>query len=264
MQTIELDLISKWQPAPSTLQSVATWLSHGLCIEEASITLKMDHKMSGPNSTELHCLALTRRVECLSVDIQKFLSEASTFLGNAVTDVEEVHGDMESEGEDEGDLIEDCCILPLSSSTLPLPSTLGRASCDQYGIVKLADQELLLQTSQTNDALHAIHLALVDKAILFRRDVRQAESQVTNTWAWGRIKSVDAVLRRYAAIYRKCHGAMVSLGAEAEVLQWYQALSDVDLRVTTSVLNPNGSGHQNENLAWFWLMDIPWDTDVGD
>ena len=50
---------------------------------------------------------------------------------------------------------------------------------------------------------------------------------------------------------------MVSLGVEAEVLQRYQALSDVDLRVTTSVLNPNGSGHQNENLAWFWSMDIP-------
>ena len=81
--------------------------------------------MSGLNSTELHCLALARRAEHLSVDIQKFLSEASTFLGNAITDVEEVHGDMESEGEDEGDMIEDCCILSLSSSTLPLPSTLG-------------------------------------------------------------------------------------------------------------------------------------------
>ena len=79
--------------------------------------------------------------------------------------------------------------------------------------------ELLLQTGQVNDALHAIHLALADKAILFQHDVHQAESQVTNTQAWGRIKSVNAVLRRYVAIYRKCHSAMVSLGAEAEVLQ---------------------------------------------
>ena len=119
------------------------------------------------------------------------------------------------------------------------------------------DQELLLRTSQVNDALHTIRLALADKAILFRHDVHQAESQETNTRAWGRIKSVDAVLRRYAAIYRKCCGAMVSLGVEAEVLQQYQALSDADLRVTTSVLNLNGSGHWNENLAWFWSMDIP-------
>ena len=80
--------------------------------------------MSGLNSTELHYLALACRAERLSVDIQKFLSEASTFLRNAVTDVEEVHGDMESEGEDEGDLIEDCHILSLSSLILPLPSTL--------------------------------------------------------------------------------------------------------------------------------------------
>ena len=144
MWTIELDLISKQQPAPSTLQSAATWLSRGLCIEEASITLKMDRKMSGPNSTELHRLALAHRAEHLSVDIQKFLSEASTFLRNAVTDMEEVHGNMESKGEDEGDLIKDCYILSLSSLTLPLPSTLGRASCDQYGIVELADQDLLL------------------------------------------------------------------------------------------------------------------------
>ena len=126
-------------------------------------------------------------------------------------------------------MIEDCPILSLSSSTLPLPSTLGRASCDQYGIVELVDQELLLRTSQANDALHAIYLALADKAILFQCDVHQAESQVTNTQAWRRIKSVNAVLRRYVAIYRKCRGAMVSLGAEAEVLQQYQALSDADL-----------------------------------
>ena len=256
MWTIELDLISKWQPAPSTLQSAATWLSCGLHIEEASITLKMDCKMSGLNSTELHRLVLAHRAE--------HLFEASTFLRNAVTDVEEVHGNMESEGEDEGDLIEDCYILSLSSSTLPLPSTLGWASCDQYGIVELVDQELLLWTGQANDALHAIRLALVDKVILFWCDVRQVESQVTNTQAWRRIKSVDAVLRRYVTIYRKCRSTMVSLGAEAEVLQQYQALSDADLWVTTSVLNLNGSGHRNENLAWFWSMDIPWDTDVGD
>ena len=95
--------------------------------------------------------------------------------------MEEVHGDMESEGEDGGDLIEDCRILSLSSLTLPLPSTLGQASCDQYGIVELAHQELLLQTGQANHALHAIHLALMDKAILFQHDVHQVESQVTNT-----------------------------------------------------------------------------------
>ena len=39
---------------------------------------------------------------------------------------------------------------------------------------------------------------------------------------------------------------------------------NTDLKVTTSVLNLNGSGHQNENLAWFWSMDIPRDTQVDD
>ena len=39
---------------------------------------------------------------------------------------------------------------------------------------------------------------------------------------------------------------------------------DTDLKVTISVLNPNGSGHWNENLVWFWSMDIPRDTQADD
>ncbi|KAG9308258.1 hypothetical protein JVU11DRAFT_12145 [Chiua virens] len=54
---------------------------------------------------------------------------------------------------------------------------------------------------------------------------------------------------------------MLSLGVDQNILNRYRELEDKDLQVTTNVLQPNGSGHHEENLAWFWSMDIPRDTD---
>lgn len=55
---------------------------------------------------------------------------------------------------------------------------------------------------------------------------------------------------------------MVMLGADKQTLERYQMLSDAELQVTASVLNPNGSGDRNENLAWFWCVNILRDTDA--
>ena len=105
---------------------------------------------------------------------------------------------------------------------------------------------------------------LADKEILICNDLHGVIDQAANTQAWGKLKIVDGILKRDAAIYKKCCHALVSLRADEDTLIKYQELMDADLKVTTSVLNPNGSGHWNENLAWFWSMDIPRDTQADD
>ncbi|KAG9309014.1 hypothetical protein JVU11DRAFT_11130 [Chiua virens] len=114
---------------------------------------------------------------------------------------------------------------------------------------------------QANNALHAICLALVDKAILFRNDVRHASGNVSCSRTWGKVKSVNTILCKYTTIYKKSRSMMLSLGVDQNILNRYRELEDKDLQVTTNVLQPNGSGHREENLAWFWSMDIPRDTD---
>ena len=266
LRTVELELISKDRSEPGILHGSATWLAHGLEIEEAGISLIRDQQSCGNHPTELHQLTLARRADRLSADIQRFLLGASAFLGDSMVTVAENGGD---DGESEADHAEDEVVesgsIPHAvTPILPLPSALGRSTCDAYGIGGLADQELCLRIGQANDALHAIRLALADKAILFRNDLRGAIGQAANTRAWGKLKIVDGILKGHAAICKKCHHALVSLRADEDTLSKYRELMDADLKVTTSVLNPNGSGHRNENLAWFWSMDIPRDTQADD
>ena len=37
-----------------------------------------------------------------------------------------------------------------------------------------------------------------------------------------------------------------------------------DLKVSAAVADPNAQGHRDDTLAWFWTMDVPWDTEVND
>ena len=88
VRTIELDLLSQQTSIAAPLHGAATWLSHGIQIEEAGIILTRDRKAVGLHSTERHRLALARRAECLSTEIQLFLSEAQTFLGGAIVNAD--------------------------------------------------------------------------------------------------------------------------------------------------------------------------------
>ncbi|KAG9309137.1 hypothetical protein JVU11DRAFT_10845 [Chiua virens] len=188
--TVELDLLAERNLNSVLLQGAPTWLSQGLQIEEAMIILRRDTKV----------------VDRLSSSIQKFLSDAPQFLGDALIDVENEAEDSDVESADGDEVVEDSSIPPIPLLTLPLPSTLGHAACVEYGIGDLAHQELSLRMGQANDALHAIHLALVDKAILFHNDVCHASGNVSRSCAWGKVKSVDTVLCKYTTIYKKSDG----------------------------------------------------------
>ncbi|KAL4074103.1 hypothetical protein J3A83DRAFT_4090326 [Scleroderma citrinum] len=50
------------------------------------------------------------------------------------------------------------------------------------------------------------------------------------------------------------------LGAGPDILDQYKELNRSDLKVSTAVTDPNARGHRDNTLAWFWTMDMPWDT----
>ena len=147
---------------------------------------------------------------------------------------------------------------------LPLPSYLGLDRCQQLGLDDLANQELQLQQGQANDSLHEMQLALADKAVLYRMDVRHGRNYNMTMRAWKKVADMEAIVRRHATVYRRCRQQMVALGVGPAILNRYQILQDTDLRVSTAVSDPNARGHQYDRLAWFWTMDIPQDTDTSD
>ncbi|KIK76265.1 hypothetical protein PAXRUDRAFT_18335 [Paxillus rubicundulus Ve08.2h10] len=57
---------------------------------------------------------------------------------------------------------------------------------------------------------------------------------------------------------------MVALEADKVLMERYKPVIDQDLKVTTTISDPNRSVHHMENLAWFWTMDIPRDAHKSD
>ena len=145
---------------------------------------------------------------------------------------------------------------------IPLPSNLSEVQCHRFGILGLWQKELKLR--EANDALHEIRLALANKAVLFRTDVRHASSHAKTTRAWSKVHSMDTILQRHTSVYRQCRKAIIDLGADELCLNRYRPLKDEDLKVTAAAAGPNSRGHCNDTLAWFWSMDVPRDTEAND
>jgi hypothetical protein len=248
----------------STRRGAATWLSKGLKIQEAQIILGRDIRDMGSRQTDLKKLAIVRRCDRLATEISAFLSEAPAYLTEAFGDYLHIEPPTHDHDADNIDQTDDLRFARPDETRLPLPSTLGITNCKLLGAEDLLPLELSLRVGQANDALHEIRLALADKAVLFRTEVRHAKSHAKTTRAWAKVNATDAVVHRHAMTYRKCRSAMVYLGADDEVLTRYQDLKEEDLKVSTAVGNPNTRNHRNGSLSWFWTMDIARDTEMND
>lgn len=276
MKNVELDLLAKQLGQERRVHGSISWIAEGLRIEEAQITLRLQLRQLGPHPTEAQQLPIARKRDQIQSHISKFHAEANAFIGNAsdVDDAGEEYpeytvwsdGDINDEGDEDGtsglnggSSIAEGYAEDLS---LPLPSVLGAQRRHSKSLEELAAQELQLRIGQANDALHELRVALIDKAMLFRTEVRHSKSQATTTRAWAKVSTVQKIVSRYAAIYRRARQQMVTLGAEPNQLSRYKPLTPGDLKASSAIADPNSRGQRNSNLAWFWSMDIPGDTRV--
>ncbi|KAF8833304.1 hypothetical protein BDN67DRAFT_1017717 [Paxillus ammoniavirescens] len=185
VKTIEISLLA-WEPIAEGCRGSVTWIARGLSLEQTQITLRMDLKEAGPQRTERQSLLFTQRQDRLLGEIAGFLADALSYLGPDY-DADSDEGNdlsMDDEGWDGS------AVGPLDGPTtegihLPLPLVLGLPRCQDDSLEWLAKQEMQLRTGQVNDALHKLHLALADRAVLFRTDVRHSSSQATTSRAWG-------------------------------------------------------------------------------
>lgn len=137
---------------------------------------------------------------------------------------------------------------------LCLPSETRESQLRNLGLLGFRDQELELRRGQANDALEALRLALGHKALLLRTEVRHAKSQATQTRAWSVTKAADRQVQTHAGIYRMCRRAMVSLGADQNMLGTYKELSDQDIKVNADITEENRVYQRSHTLPWIWLL----------
>ncbi|KIK75478.1 hypothetical protein PAXRUDRAFT_18971 [Paxillus rubicundulus Ve08.2h10] len=190
VKTIKISLLA-WEPAAKGCRGSVTWIARGLLLEQTQITLQMELKEAGPQCTERQLLLFAQHRNRLSGEISSFLADALSYLGPGYnTDSDE--GDSQPLDEDgwDGRLNDKLPVGPLDgraaeSIHLPLPSALGVQRCRDDSLEWLAEQEMQLRMGQANDTLHELRLALADKAMLFRTNIRHSSSQAMSSRAWG-------------------------------------------------------------------------------
>jgi hypothetical protein len=147
---------------------------------------------------------------------------------------------------------------------LHFPSHFGHNWCSANAAKDLAEAELHLREGQLNNSLHHIQIAFGHKSFLFRHDIHLACTQRLKTCAWVKVHAVELTVQQHAWAYVHGRKAMVDLGASADLLDRYKVLRCQDLSVKTTVILLQVQGQQNKSLAWFWTMDVWWDTEVGE
>ncbi|KAI6018283.1 hypothetical protein EDC04DRAFT_2607885 [Pisolithus marmoratus] len=224
-------------------------------------------------------LSLQRHKDRLTVEWTRFITDGRIYLRMAHPLEQELTFDgmdavvaMDTLGEEEtfsngresngsvDDILDVETPIGQTPSFLPLPSKFGMDECQSMGVHQLVDMELKLHMGQANDALHGLHLALADKAVIFKSVVRPAMNYSMRTWAWQMIHSIDHSVKQYAAIYRQCQDSMIWLGASQDILDCYQELINSDLATSTMAFTQGAHYHCTSQLPWFWTIDIPRDT----
>ncbi|KAG1721480.1 uncharacterized protein EDB91DRAFT_1256508 [Suillus paluster] len=227
-------------------QSVATWISMGLAMEEAQIALLIEVRRLGKRLTETQKLHIARQWDRLQGQINAFTWSAHSHLRDEFNGDDD-HWDLDPEildnlNNDPEDFAKtfDICQNTPELTVIPLPSNFGMS----------------LHEGQANDALHNLRIHLWNKAVLFRTSVRQVKSQALKTRAWSQVTLVEQAMSLNASIYKKTRKQMVKLGPGQLQLLKYQPLLQEQLKVSAAVGDPNARGQRNESLAWFWSLNI--------
>ncbi|KIO09152.1 hypothetical protein M404DRAFT_22344 [Pisolithus tinctorius Marx 270] len=280
VHAIKLELLENTSNVGIQL-SIGSWLAQGLQLEEASITLRIDHHHVSAHAPELKRLAIARQIERLSSEQSVFIADGAVYFGvqhevggispakhgrdGSMDDPLGISGKCTSDPDEPNDSTDrspttDAADL-VGSMSLPLPSNLGINQCIASGLDSIQEIKLKLQIGQANDTLHGLWLALVDKVVVFQNVVWQAKSYAMKTQAWDMIHTINSAVRKQATIYKQCQAAMVSLGATEETLSRFQEMQKSHLTVSTAAISQNAHDHQGSQLPWFWSIDMPRDTE---
>ncbi|KIK13391.1 hypothetical protein PISMIDRAFT_118988, partial [Pisolithus microcarpus 441] len=281
VHAVELQLLEKLPQQGVHHEAMSFWITCGLAIEQAEIILNIYRKDSGLNPSKLKRLTIACCAEKLLAEQSRFIVDGRIYLqmdnefewsnesdgrtdpmvGQDTLDDEDI---LSNDGYSNSSMVEvfsRASCNDLTSSCVPLPSKFGSAYCKANKFHHLVEMELELRMGQANDALHGLHLALADKAVIFRGVVRPAMNYSMRTQAWQMIHSIDTSIKQCAAIYRQCWLAMIALGASSDILDCYQELQKSHLSTSVAAFTQGTHDHHGSQLPWFWTIDIPKDTD---
>lgn len=153
------------------------------------------------------------------------------------------------------------CEFDIESKMLPMPSSLAPGELQRLDLVDLGRREETLRRGQINDALEGLRLALGEKSLLFRKEIRNAKSQRTTTKAWDKVNKQDDAARKFRAEYNRARNALIRLGIDPEYLSTIHDITEADMKMSGDIVEENRVGQRSDVLAWFWRLGNTPQTD---
>lgn len=167
--------------------------------------------------------------------------------------------DDEVEEEDDGNYSDDSndSLIPENqpeTRSLMLPSSLSAGEISRLGLCELARQEAALRRGQINDALEGLRMALGEKSLLFRTEVRNMKSQRTSVRAWKNVNKQDLIAKQHKSAYDRARNALIRLDVDREYLSTLHDISPTDMKMAGDVTEENRINQRSSVLAWFWRL----------
>ena len=66
------------------------------------------------------------------------------------------------------------------------------------------------------------------------------------------MESTDEKVNSHVHAYKRARQAMVTLGADEDIMQWFKDIMPEDIKVSTDVTEEVRWNQRNEVLPWFW------------
>lgn len=153
--------------------------------------------------------------------------------------------------DDLAELYPDEWLVP-EKERITLPSSLAPGEINRLSIEAIATIEAELRKGQVSDSLESLRLALGEKSLCFRTQVRNANSQRTTNRAWDNVHKFDSEARKYRATYRQARGALQRLSIDPEYVGTLQDITDDDFKVAGDLTDERRFGQRSDLLPWFW------------
>lgn len=185
----------------------------------------------------------------------KWRSIRSTTIRRAdVPEEDSEGGEEEDEVEVERGEFRDDSTRPPEVWPLRFPSLLAAGEGDRLSLRRLRAQEAALRKGQVNDALEGLRMALGEKSLRFRTDVRNARSQRTKLKSWDQVNKQDALAKKHKRAYDRARSALLHLDVDREYLETLRDITPQDMKMSGDVIEENRVGQRSEELAWFWRL----------
>ena len=137
---------------------------------------------------------------------------------------------------------------------ITVPSALAPGEITRLSLQPFAMIEAELRKGQVADALEGLRLALGEKSLCFRTEVRNANSQRTTHRAWDNVHKLDAQARKSRSTYRHARSALQRLAFDPVYVATLLDITDDDLKVAGDLTDEGRFGQRSDTLPWFWRI----------